>query len=285
MLTYEHSPIVSPVPVVTHSLAATSRLSPSWSASPAEMLATRGSTGPPTTFELAEDKQSIMISGNAPGETPLFVSRLIPITPGTDHALQVPIDLTEGRIAVQVRKADGRTLLASAAVPDALQGFPPDKPPTNIVRIPFVSDGERQMQVVIMSAGDDRITTRVGTMELFELGESSYGWTRLPRLTLRAIQKFFSTRQMLPLVSCGIALSIIVLGWRPLAILIAVPLYYLLAQAPLHTEYRYVIGIHYFLVVLAAFTLYWVCVKFWQVTSELFRRTRKTRMPRPEPFS
>jgi hypothetical protein len=39
-------------------------------------------------------------------------------------------------------------------------------------------------------------------------------------------------------------------------VLLAVPLYYLLAQSAFHTEYRYVLAIHYFLFIMAAVTLY-----------------------------
>jgi hypothetical protein len=43
--------------------------------------------------------------------------------------------------------------------------------------------------------------------------------------------------------------------WKSLLILLAVPAYYLLVQSALHTEYRYILAIHYFLFVMAAVTL------------------------------
>jgi hypothetical protein len=43
---------------------------------------------------------------------------------------------------------------------------------------------------------------------------------------------------------------------RALAALVAVPLYYLCVQSALHTEYRYVLAIHYFLFIAAAAALY-----------------------------
>jgi len=42
---------------------------------------------------------------------------------------------------------------------------------------------------------------------------------------------------------------------RALLVLLAVPAYYLLVQSALHTEYRYILAIHYFLFVMAAVTL------------------------------
>ena len=276
MMTYERTPVISRVPAVTHSLTTTSRLTPAWSTLPAELLASGQLTVPPSTFMFAADEQALSITGSVPRDSTIFVSQFISLKPRTDYALQFPIDITEGRFVVGVTKADSRVLLASAAVPDALQGFPPDAPPVTVVQIPFASNEQRQVQVTINSAGENRMAASLGIMKLFELGESSYGWTRLPRVILRAVQKFFTTRQMLPLVFCGLALLIVGSSWRSLAILVAVPVYFLLAQSPLHTEYRYVLVIHYFLLVLAALTLYWFSFNLWRGTRELFHQVRPT---------
>jgi 4-amino-4-deoxy-L-arabinose transferase-like glycosyltransferase len=84
----------------------------------------------------------------------------------------------------------------------------------------------------------------------------SEGWTRAPRLAVRAAQKLFITAVFLPLYLAGIVLLIHARRRRALAALVAVPLYYLCVQSALHTEYRYVLGVHYFLFVAAAVALY-----------------------------
>jgi hypothetical protein len=61
---------------------------------------------------------------------------------------------------------------------------------------------------------------------------------------------------MLTLVVIGVALLVIARQGRALAFLLAVPAYYLAAQSALHTEYRYIVAIHYLLAVMAATTLY-----------------------------
>jgi hypothetical protein len=61
---------------------------------------------------------------------------------------------------------------------------------------------------------------------------------------------------MLTLVAVGTLLLILARRKRALTILLAVPVYYLCAQSVFHTEYRYILVIHYFLFVLAAVTLY-----------------------------
>ena len=61
---------------------------------------------------------------------------------------------------------------------------------------------------------------------------------------------------MLPLIGIGITLLAAAGRWRSLLILLAIPAYYLLVQSALHTEYRYILAIHYFLLMMAAVTLY-----------------------------
>ena len=84
----------------------------------------------------------------------------------------------------------------------------------------------------------------------------SEGPTRPLRLVLRAAQRLFVTAVFLPLYLLGIFLLARTRRTRSLAALTAVPLYYLCVQSALHTEYRYVLAIHYFLLVAAAAALY-----------------------------
>jgi hypothetical protein len=83
----------------------------------------------------------------------------------------------------------------------------------------------------------------------------SEGWTRWPRLALRAAQKLFITAVFLPLYLLGLLLLAHARRTRSLAALVAAPLYYLCVQSALHTEYRYVLAIHYLLFIAAAAAL------------------------------
>lgn len=80
-------------------------------------------------------------------------------------------------------------------------------------------------------------------------------WTRPPRALARLAQKPFITAVILPLELAGLYLLAREKKWRQLALLLAVPVYYLCVQAALHTEYRYVLAIHYFLFAAAAYAL------------------------------
>jgi hypothetical protein len=92
-------------------------------------------------------------------------------------------------------------------------------------------------------------------------------WQHLFQWPLRAIQKLFITAIFLPLVLIGAGLLIFKRQRQRLAILLVVPCYYFCTQSALHTEYRYVLVIHYFLFVLAAVGVYTITSRIsWMFT-------------------
>ncbi len=84
---------------------------------------------------------------------------------------------------------------------------------------------------------------------------SSWAW-QIFQTPLRLVQKLFITAVFLPLALIGAGLLVYRRQWQNLAILLVVPFYYFCTQSALHTEYRYVLVIHYFLFVLAAVALH-----------------------------
>ena len=96
----------------------------------------------------------------------------------------------------------------------------------------------------------------------------SEGPTRVPRLAVRAAQKLFITAVFLPLYLAGLFLLLRRRKRRELAALLAVPLYFLCVQSALHTEYRYVLAVHYLLFVAAAFALHQAWLAARRVWSE-----------------
>jgi 4-amino-4-deoxy-L-arabinose transferase-like glycosyltransferase len=85
---------------------------------------------------------------------------------------------------------------------------------------------------------------------------NSAAWQNLFQWPLRTIQKIYITAIFLPLVLIGAGVLIYKRQFQSLAILLVVPCYYFCTQSALHTEYRYVLVIHYFLFVLAAVAIY-----------------------------
>jgi 4-amino-4-deoxy-L-arabinose transferase-like glycosyltransferase len=84
----------------------------------------------------------------------------------------------------------------------------------------------------------------------------SGAWQQLFQWPLLAIQKLFITAIFLPLVLVGAGILISRRQVQSLVILLVVPFYYFCTQSALHTEYRYVLVIHYFLFTLAAASVY-----------------------------
>jgi 4-amino-4-deoxy-L-arabinose transferase-like glycosyltransferase len=106
-------------------------------------------------------------------------------------------------------------------------------------------------------------TTKTGTLQ------------SLFQRPLRIMQKLFITAIFLPLVLIGAGILIYQRQVQSLAILLVVPGYYFSTQSALHTEYRYVLTIHYFLFVLAA-------VGVFSIIGQMSRRfTRLNPAPSP----
>jgi hypothetical protein len=92
----------------------------------------------------------------------------------------------------------------------------------------------------------------------------SVAWQNLFQWPLRTMQKLFITAIFLPLVLAGAGILIYRRQFQSLAVLLVVPCYYFCTQSALHTEYRYVLVIHYFLFLLAAVSVYAICCKLKQ---------------------
>jgi 4-amino-4-deoxy-L-arabinose transferase-like glycosyltransferase len=82
--------------------------------------------------------------------------------------------------------------------------------------------------------------------------------TTLAAFFLRIVQRLFITAIFLPLVIAGMVKLALEKQGRLLTVLMAIPVYYFCVQSLLHTEYRYVLIIHYFLFVIAAVTIHWL---------------------------
>jgi hypothetical protein len=88
------------------------------------------------------------------------------------------------------------------------------------------------------------------------LAATNPGISTLLQWPLRIVQKLFITALFLPLTLIGAGILFYRRQFETLALLLAVPCYYFCTQSALHTEYRYVLVIHYFLFVLAAVAVY-----------------------------
>jgi hypothetical protein len=84
---------------------------------------------------------------------------------------------------------------------------------------------------------------------------TSRTWLKVVQWPLHAVQKIFITAIFLPLFLVGTGLLLYHRRFQSLATLLVIPFYYFCTQSALHTEYRYVLVIDYFLFVLAALAI------------------------------
>lgn len=276
------APIVSAEPSFGHQLVTEG--APVWSSSAAELFEKGRVLSPRTECALAEDRQTLTVAGNDSVFDDQFSSAPIAVARNTDYILKVAIKLIDGRGAVKITGADQRIALASrilaapnteaagATVEDiqnedddndsAMKGGSAQRIGDNqaaaSILMPFATGGRGEVLLVVSNNGPSatRSTTQLGEAELFELGQTPQQWSHVVRPAVRGIERnVYRTSRMLPLIGVGIILLVAARRWRVLLVLLCVPAYYLLVQSALHTEYRYILAMHYFLLAIAAVTV------------------------------
>jgi hypothetical protein len=144
-----------------------------------------------------------------------------------------------------------------------------DKQSVTYTLMPFATANRSEVSLVISNNGASsvRSKTLLGVVELFRLGQTPHQWSRFVRPAVRGIERnVYKTSRMLPLIGVGIVLLAAARRWQVLLVLLVVPAYYLLVQSALHTEYRYILAMHYFLLAIAGVTLGGVVVAVKQVS-------------------
>ncbi|HET6890224.1 MAG TPA: glycosyltransferase family 39 protein [Pyrinomonadaceae bacterium] len=109
------------------------------------------------------------------------------------------------------------------------------------------------LSVMVRRAAD---MWRLERVPLISRNDLPSGLSRYVYLLLRMVQRLFITAVILPLVLIGLVILIRRRQFQVLGILLAVPGYYFCVQSILHTEYRYVLTLHYFLFVFAAVAIH-----------------------------
>jgi Dolichyl-phosphate-mannose-protein mannosyltransferase len=294
-------PIVSAEPSFGHQLVAADEAV--WSSSAAELLAEGRVLSPRTECALADDRQMLTVAGNDSDFDDQFSSAPIAVAENTDYVLRVPIKLIDGRMAAKVTSADRRISLASRvlAPPEAepvgtAKADAPDdeldidsamkaqsspalanKQSVTYTLMPFATGSRSRVLLVVSNNGSSSARSKValGDAELFELGQTPHQWSRFVRPAVRGIERnVYKTSRMLPLIGVGIILLAAARRWQVLLVLLVVPAYYLLVHSAFHTEYRYILAMHYFLLAIAAVTLGGVGVAIKQVSILAVRRFR-----------
>ena len=219
------------------------------------------------TVSLDDGGQALQISGNNSQYGDQFSSPPIAVRKDTDYVLAIPVHLLNADMAIKVTSVDRRRILAITSVAEAEQeassaaddraGESPHRQMA-VIQMPFATRDKTEVSVVVSNnaATPTPPSMELGQAEFFEIGPTPYSWTRYPRAVIAGIQREYGTLLMRTLIILGIALLLLARRARATLILLAVPVYYVCAQAPLHTEYRYILPIHYFLFVFAGVTVF-----------------------------
>lgn len=243
-----------------------------WSQSPGDLFTNGTRRSETAEISVIEDGAILQVASDGVKYREQFASPVIPVEPNTDYLLTVPVRSVQGYTAIRVATADPRIVVAQAEMRDpprkkkkrkevsgASAPAPPDDRPLTNLEIPFAASDITQVWIVVTNhkPGPERPVAQIGGMELVKLGPTPNQWTRMPRSVIRGVQKnVFKTERLLSLNLIGIALLALAGGFRVLFILLAVPAYYLIFHSAIHTEYRYIVGMHYFLFVMGAVALY-----------------------------
>jgi len=285
-------PVVSAEPPFGHRVSLSMQDGPVRSTSANELLASGIALSAQSVTTPGEQAQTIIVAGDSSAFGDQFASAPIPVETNTDYALRVPVQLISGRMAAKVTSEDRRVMLASHLILaydaekqeqrsrrkarkaaaadeegeddlDPLDQSPPDERATQqqatFVVMPFASGNRGAVRFVVSNNGtsSERSSAEIGSLELFSFGKTPQQWSRAVRPAVRGLQRnIYATSLLVPLVAIGIVFLALARRKREIVVLLAVPAYYLIFQSAFHTEYRYILSIHYFLLVTAALSLY-----------------------------
>lgn len=174
--------------------------------------------------------------------------------PNADYLVETAVMVERGRMRISIVNGDNRTL--ASTVVDALEQTRPEEQPYVPLNLTFVSDNA-PARIVFSNEASEVLnpTIRIAPIAFYNLGPARFLWTRYPRFIVHGLQKLFITAVILPLAIIGLIVLIFQRQWRALVILTTVPIYFFLVQSLVHTEYRYVLAVDYFLFALVGVTL------------------------------
>ena len=263
----ERSRLVSTDPPVSHSLKLADSAQPFWANTPAELLAGGVVRSQRAQAVVSPDGQILRLAGDDSEYGDQFLTAPIAVKQNTDYVFTMPIKIEKGRMKVSIKGLNGK--VDSSAIAETQETKSPAEQPVNQIQLPFAANTDDRVRLVFSNEASipANPVVHIGPVKLFELGPARFLWTRYPRLFVHGLQKVFLTAVMLPLAIIGLVLLIIKRQWRVLIILLTVPVYFFCVQSIVHTEYRYVLAVDYFLFALVGVTVSWlgtVSLSLWE---------------------
>lgn len=252
---------VSAEPAPSHSFSNLDQQSPAWSKAAADLPLHIGTGPSPIKVSEVSGSDLVELEAAADRQETSILTVPIPVEKNSDYLFRMPVRLEAGNLVVTVHSSDGSKLWSSPVL-HPLETTASLPQPTVMVEVPFISRENGNVVLAMTNEGKrpSRTLAQLGRMELFRLGPSSLVWTKYFRGVIHFAQGFFITAWILPFACLGILLMWMAGKGDYLLVMLAIPLYYVCAQSFLHTEYRYVMAIHYSLFICVAAALYWTGV-------------------------
>jgi hypothetical protein len=275
MIRLERSRLISNEPAVTHSVeepanAAATVISP-------EQMILNGVALPgaeirdATGMVLPQKIDKVLLAGNSEKYGPQFLAPFVPVKSGIDYVVTVPVRMMAGRMRVSIMTSAGTTYsshvierpqgeqepsrkMPSSELPELVNDATQDQ--VQLLKLAFVGIRDERVRVVWSNeASELPPQVVIGSIKLYELGPARYVWTRYARLIIHAIQKVFLTAVILPLAIAGLLILVCRRQLTALVILAVIPVYFFIVQSTVHTEYRYIISVTYFLFAFAGIAI------------------------------
>ena len=274
-LTTSTVPLIAGEPGFGHDITLGDQSPASWSATALDLIAGGVTLTREAQAVFVTDRDGLQVTGDASEFGDQFASAPIVLDQRTDYLLTLSADLISGPAAVKVTTADRRITLVSAILPshrdkrvrrgkkEPGESDDEGKPAADLlsgeIKLPFATGNRTEVLLVISNNGASASppVVEIHQSRLYKIGQTPHLWTRFVRPLMRGVQRnLYKTSPMLPLVMIGTALLLVAGRKRAVLTLMAVPLYYLIVHSVFHTEYRYILAIHYFLFLFAAATVY-----------------------------
>jgi hypothetical protein len=287
-------PVVLQEPPFGHTLSDKEDGEAVWSSSPAEAVNEGTIISRRALVSLAG--QMLTVTGDESEFDDQFAYPQAAVEKNRDYIASVPLRSRGGPMELRVTSANRRVTVGSYVVsaPDERpsrheseeQEAASTRPEAEMssIDVPFNTANRNQIRLVISNAGpsSSRPELDLGEVRLFNIGPNPYIATRFVRPLIRSLQRrMFTTAHMIPLIVLGLALIILAGRSRVLPLLLVVPAYYLITHSAFSVEYRYIVVMHYFLVVIAAVPIYTA----WRAFRSFSYRVVRTVTTRMKPIA
>ena len=205
------------------------------------------------------DGKSILLTDNSKNGIQ-FSSAEINVKGNTDYLAEVVVKLKKGRISIKIVGAETGKVYSFSTI-NFEEWESSLEPPEKIAKIPFTVSRNENVKLSISNepSNPPGALVEIGEARLFELGQTAFIWTKPFRFVIGNLQKLFITAIILPLALLGVVILFRQKKRKELIILVTIPIYYFCVQSILHTEYRYVMAIHCFYLIFAAFGIVGFC--------------------------